>query len=200
LKTLTEYNQEVLNLILKRDNKLTELIMSETIVETVFQNRPVSSVCPVNITQGDFNNRFRLNNQKGESTLSLGHDVYEKYFFAGQIETALNQALSQASQHREQFTEEWNHLVTVVEEWKQTHTNQIVMEKTRITGNPEVSSSGKIHFRFIVIKNSPIDWLNDPLDEELTRFEEKLLNDPFLKMIRLDSLLFSDLPDTEEHL
>jgi hypothetical protein len=174
--------------------------MSETKVKTAFQDRPVSPVCPVNITQGDFNNRFRLNNQKGESTLSLGHDVYEKYFFAGQIETALNQALSQTSQQREQFTGEWNHLVTMVEEWKQTHADQIVVEKTRIIGEPEVSSSGKIHFRFIVIKKSPVDWLNDPLDETLTKFEEKLLNDPLLKMIRLDSLLFSDLPDTEKYL
>jgi hypothetical protein len=162
--------------------------------ETLVQKKPselgdFANIAEIN--QGDRSSRFRLTDLSGKSTLDLADDIYKKCFLANELELFLNKA----AQHQRQFNEEVNILKEQIEKWLADHADQIVKNKTKLICDLEPSSTGKIHFRFIVIKKEPIDWISDPLEMELVRLEESLLRDSHFQIIRLDSIL---VPNVEK--
>jgi hypothetical protein len=156
--------------------------------ETALQEELMQTQRHPNIMQGDRKSRFWLMGEEGKSTLSLADDIYKKYFFANQLESFMENA----SQKQQQVVEESERIAVLVTKWLEDHADQIVINKSGIVGDPKISSSGKIHFHFVVTKKEPVDWISDPLTDELLLFEKKLWKD--FQIIRLNSIL---LPNNE---
>jgi hypothetical protein len=156
--------------------------------ESAIQEKFAQTQCPPSIKQDDRKSRFWLVGEEGTS-LSLASDIYEKWILVNKAKILIEQI----TQQQQQFTEEFNRVGKLIMEWLEAHADQIVMEKSGIVGEPELSSAGKMHFRFIVTKKGHVDWIDDPLTAELILFEENLWNN--FQIVRLNSLL---LPNVEE--
>ncbi|MDR2115985.1 MAG: hypothetical protein LBP87_06360 [Planctomycetaceae bacterium] len=159
--------------------------------ETIVQDNHIEIQTPTSITQGDRSSRVWLKSRDGTATLNLADDIFNKCLLAGEIEYLANKA----SQQKQLFHKEYELLNTLIDKWLSDHADQIIKEKTGIVSNFELSTSGKIHLRFIVTKKDPIDWISDPLEMELVNLEERLLREFKFEIIRLNSIL---VPNAEE--
>jgi hypothetical protein len=155
------------------------------------QNKTKSVEHPMTISRGDRESRFYIEDDKDKKILALADDISRQYFAATQME----QLNEQTNQFHQQFLNEYVYLSTLVDEWVQKHIDQIVKDKTQLAVRGTVTSSGTVHIRFVVTKKTVVDWLNDPLDNELTEFEEKLSVDPSIKIIQLNSILVPNSKD-----